>query len=254
MGESMLFWAIQNGLPKHVSEVPNGLACGCICSGCGATLMAKHGKIKAHHFAHYNKDACNYTRETAIHLAAKEIIKSRGYIVLPPPLFVGGEPKKYTFDSVSLEARYADFIPDVLAEIDGKIFVIEIAVTHFVDATKKAKIAASGAFGAIEINLSHSRNISRAELEKAVIESTNGKAWIYSAETEAARAEKERIAKEANAEKERIAKEANAEKERIAKEANAEKERAAKKRNQEFMTRMSNDYKSFNYKSFKDHW
>jgi hypothetical protein len=220
MGESMLFWAIQNGLPKHVSEVPNGLACGCICSGCGATLMAKHGKIKAHHFAHYNKDACNYTGETAIHLAAKEIIKSRGYIVLPPPFFERNEPEKYTFDSLSLEAQYADFIPDVLAEIDGKIYVIEIAVTHFVDAAKKAKIAASGAFGAIEINLSHSRNISRAELEKTVIESTIDKKWICHPEIEANKARQRNfaIAKKEQAEKEQIVEKERAEKERIEKE------------------------------------
>lgn len=232
MQEPTLFWAIQNGLPKHVSEVPNGLACGCVCPCCGATLMAKHGKKKAHHFAHYDKDACNYTGETAIHIAAKEIIKSRGCIVVPPPLFVGGEPKRYAFDSVVLEARYNDFIPDILAEIDGKVFIIEIAVTHFVDSAKKAKIAASGAYAAVEISLQYQRHLSRADLEKAVIESTIGKSWIYSAETEAIRAEKQRLAQAAQ----------------------ADKQRADKQHNHELMMRMANNYKSFNYKSFKDHW
>lgn len=243
MGEPTLFWAMQNGSPKHVSEVPNGLACGCACPSCGATLMAKHGQKKAHHFAHYDKEACNYKGETAIHLAAKEIIKSRGCIVLPPPLFVGGEPKRYDFDFVVLEARYNDFIPDVLAEIDERVFIIEIAVTHFVDAAKKAKIAASGAFAAIEINLQHQRHLSRADLEKAVIESTIGKQWLYSAETEAIRAEKERLAQIAEAEKKRLDEVAQAEKERLDEE-----------RNNEFIKRMTDNTKPFNYKSFKDHW
>ena len=34
-------WGSRNGKAVHVSEVSRGLACGCVCPGCGAQLVAK---------------------------------------------------------------------------------------------------------------------------------------------------------------------------------------------------------------------
>jgi len=176
---------MQNGLPKHISEVKNGLACGCICPECGGTLVAKHGESNAFHFAHHGKDACANTGETTVHKAAKNIIKSFGFMVLPPHHEMVGIAKKYVFDSVLLEKSFGGYIPDVLAEIGGKMFVIEIAVTHRVDAEKLQKIAASGVAGAIEIHLSKCQDITPESLYKTVIEGINGKKWLYSVEANA---------------------------------------------------------------------
>ena len=63
---------------KHVSEVNRGLDCRCFCPACNALLIAKKGRRNRHHFAHYEKDPCQYAGETALHLAAKEILEKRG--------------------------------------------------------------------------------------------------------------------------------------------------------------------------------
>ena len=151
MQEPKLTWAIQNGLPKHISEVKKGLSCGCVCPQCQSQLVAKQGDYNAYHFAHHDKDACNNTGESTVHKAAKDIIKAAGFMVVPAHPEIVGTPQKYTFDSVSLEKPYGGFIPDIVAQIGNKTHIIEICVTHKVDAEKLAKIAASGVSGAIEI-------------------------------------------------------------------------------------------------------
>lgn len=42
----------QTGAIRFVGDVPRGAACGCICSACGAPLVAKRGEQKKWHFAH----------------------------------------------------------------------------------------------------------------------------------------------------------------------------------------------------------
>ena len=47
----------------YVDDVPNGLACNCICPHCKERLLARHGTERAHHFAHFSKGhrlAINY--------------------------------------------------------------------------------------------------------------------------------------------------------------------------------------------------
>jgi DNA helicase-2/ATP-dependent DNA helicase PcrA len=40
----------------HVDEVPGGKKCGCVCLYCGTALIARHGEINTHSFAHENAD------------------------------------------------------------------------------------------------------------------------------------------------------------------------------------------------------
>jgi hypothetical protein len=62
-----------DGSLRHISEVPNGAACGCICFGCKRRLTAKNGgdpARMAHHFAHRAEDIvidCTSAGETALH-------------------------------------------------------------------------------------------------------------------------------------------------------------------------------------------
>lgn len=41
-----------SGRVRHVDDVPQGKACGLICAGCDAPLVARKGTVKRHHFAH----------------------------------------------------------------------------------------------------------------------------------------------------------------------------------------------------------
>ena len=50
-----------------------GLACGCVCPGCGTQLIIRQGK-KRRHFAHYLRAPNADCVETAIHAAAIQIL------------------------------------------------------------------------------------------------------------------------------------------------------------------------------------
>ena len=61
-----------------VAEVDSGLACDCVCPACKGLLVARKGRVRRHHFAHFEADPCAYGKETAVHLMAKEILLRAG--------------------------------------------------------------------------------------------------------------------------------------------------------------------------------
>jgi competence CoiA-like predicted nuclease len=77
------FGLIDNQL-KHITEVSNGRACGCVCPKCKRPLEARNnGKIRAAYFAHYNAQECVGATETAVHLMAKQVIVEAKVIKTP---------------------------------------------------------------------------------------------------------------------------------------------------------------------------
>lgn len=44
----------EQGDMVHVDEVPRGIACGCKCPCCHERLLARHGGVKQHGFAHHS--------------------------------------------------------------------------------------------------------------------------------------------------------------------------------------------------------
>ena len=183
---SNLHYGIKDGELLHVSQVSRGLSCGCLCPACGATLIARQGKLREHHFAHASGDPCRYAGETALHLAAKEILSKRKEIVLPAveARFYGttievAPEKRYILDSTELEHRVANIVPDVLAHVDGRSLHIEVRVTHEVDERKLAHIQQLGV-SAIEIDLSDKpRDLLSRELETFVVEAGPHKRWVH---------------------------------------------------------------------------
>ena len=208
----------------HISQVETGLACGCTCPGCGAALVARNAakNVKVAHFAHYQALECITGLQTAIHLAAKDIIARHKQLCLPgvagnislTPAFWDSFPfdaqpyskdlfssrgftgtefiasdyevdSRYRFparlvnlDEVVLEKRTGTIIPDILVRIGAKWLLVEVAVTHFVDAEKRAKIRALE-LPAIEIDLSKiRRDVSLPELEELIIRGEQHKQWL----------------------------------------------------------------------------
>ena len=138
-----LFFGLQHGTLKHVSEVVNGLKCDCICPACDEQLVARNGGTKRiHHFAHYKGNECKYGFQTSIHLVAKEILEKCGKIKVPgisAYIRVGlivDEYKLYEIskdcyipiDHVELEKKLHNYIPDVIIFSRNKKLIIEIAV------------------------------------------------------------------------------------------------------------------------------
>ncbi len=145
----------------HISKVDKSIKDIFTCVNCGSELIARKGKIKAHHFAHKAVLDCNY--ETYLHKLGK-IVFLQTYnqcIKKGIPFYIeyiskhrcstcetnellkrscsfGSKKKKFDLTSrynlASIEKRFNGFVADILLEstkpeIYDKIF-IEIAVSH----------------------------------------------------------------------------------------------------------------------------
>ncbi|NGP75148.1 hypothetical protein G3570_00775 [Balneolaceae bacterium YR4-1] len=181
----------------HISNVTNGLSCGCECPNCGKKLVAKNnGTEKAHHFAHYHSKECKGSLETAIHVMAKQVIKTELEIYTPKyeraislvdddNMQHQGKsthirPAKLKLDRVDTEVSKEGYRPDVVAYVKGKALNIEIKVTHEVD-EKKRKIIKSVQEPMLEIDLSNLTEETLLDLEKFECEvnrNVNNRYWI----------------------------------------------------------------------------
>lgn len=204
-------FAMRGANPVHISQVANGLACGCVCPGCGDHMVAKKGPIKIHHFAHDGGSDCARGLQTMLHLVAKEILSKERQMVLPElellieVLDASGRSRKVKgkalaiqsvmFDEVTLEKRLGDIIPDVICKFGGRTLLVEVGVTHFIDKIKAEKIRAMN-IDCIEIDL---RPLLRGQhgwnwqtLKKAVVDGDAYKTWIARQDGEHLRAEVQR--------------------------------------------------------------
>lgn len=130
-----------------IDEVESGLSCNCVCPACKAQLIARKGKVKTHHFAHYKSEDCLSGLETALHKLSKEII-SKSKIFTTPVLFypnthyeIFGETE-ISIENVRLETKVGEFIPDIVIETKGKKLLIEIVVSNAVNWQKLQRIKA----------------------------------------------------------------------------------------------------------------
>ncbi len=185
-------YAIKGDSLVHVSNVPSGLACKCFCPFCGEALIAKKGDRKAHHFAHYNSNECNFGFETSLHLLAKEILSKTKSLMIPavyvkdknPDWRVSSE-QAISIDSVSLEKRIDNMIPDIIVTSKGRELLVEIYVTHAIDEEKKQKIKSLG-LSCLEIDLSHvSSEISKELLAHLLTHECSNSRWIFNAHADA---------------------------------------------------------------------
>ncbi len=194
-------YGLKDGVLVHIQDIQErGLACNCICSACGAMLVARKGNKKNHHFAHYKSPECKHAVQTALHLAAKEIIAQEQKFTIPEFSKVTNEEeffedidiyldlpnkvqliseKTYDVHNVYLEKKVSDFVPDIILEIGQRKLLVEIAVTHFIDENKYKKIVAEG-ISVIEIDLSEFKDDFELEMLKdLVVTGVKYKRWIY---------------------------------------------------------------------------
>jgi len=189
-------FGLKDGRLYEPLQVERGLACGCTCPGCGARLVAKHapsGKVRPH-FAHDKDSDCATGRETALHLAAKQLIEDRKTIFFPPLDVVakgrvGWLDERVCTESV-VRAELRDLTkvvpesllghtrPDLLVTSEGQEVIVEIAVTHFVDDQKLAKLAALS-LPAIEIDLADLRDFTFNELAKRLFGLSERANWVF---------------------------------------------------------------------------
>ena len=141
--EVLLKYALDIDTDKLVSieSIANGKKCNCKCPSCGQPLIAKQGDIKEWHFAHESSD-CEHATQTLAHLLAKDIIKEKGFTFPCIPGVLDTTIKQ--FDFVDVEKRVGDIVPDLVVKIGNTEIIIEVAVTHFIDDSKRNKLLKLG--------------------------------------------------------------------------------------------------------------
>ena len=189
-------FAINNlGELVSVREVERGRACNCCCPGCGEVVIARQGEVRTWHFAHESGADCEGGAESALHLAAKQIIEREAIVMapaveatahrtLPDGRWGSGTaslPASHlSLRSVQLEAPLGAIRPDVLAHSDVGPLIVEIAVTHPVDQQKASLLEQTG-IAAMEIELIPDlfQEWTWESLKEAVINDPLNRHWIY---------------------------------------------------------------------------
>lgn len=189
----------------HINDVERGRACDCTCPGCKAPLTAAKGPVRQHHFRHAVEVECEGAAESAIHLAAKQLIRERRKLTLSQyvlratrrdskgrlhrdtEVVVPRETTRY-FDSVAEECEVHGMRADLLAVEGNRPLMIEIRYMHAVDEQKRAKIQAAN-ISAIEIDLSDVVDqVSDWESLWSLINDPARISWLYNTKEKEARA------------------------------------------------------------------
>ena len=171
-----------------IKDVERGLACQCTCFECGETVIARKGEIKEHHFAHAsNKESCTINPESVLHKYAKEVILESMGLMLPALPNSDNEAAWWTFEKVLPEFSLGLIRPDLVGYFDGEPILIEIAVTHFIDAEKLKRIEVFKS-KCIEIDLSPLLKsdiaIPSIEAKQQILENLDNRRWVYPFPTE----------------------------------------------------------------------
>ncbi|WP_411274204.1 hypothetical protein [Daejeonella sp.] len=142
--------------------VLTGLKCNCICHDCKGALEAVLNTRRRKHFRHSNKNNCNPSPETELHLLAKKIILDN------TELYIAGIGMRAYTDPVT-EVWCNDLVPDATVIFDGFPLYIEIVVTNPISNAKFLKYRESHS-PVLVINLAEEdRMIDYAALEQMVI-------------------------------------------------------------------------------------
>lgn len=169
----------------NAPDVQRGLQCNCTCPCCGSAMVARKGDVRRHHFAHHSEQLreCHFAFETELHILAKLLIEQEKRICLPVSFSKAGEHQVceiFPVSNVRIEQFHQGRKPDLIVDIDGYDYVIEIAVTHFCD-TPKIQDYRRKYISAVEFRLSSLRGEDdlEAALRKILFtDSTEHAHWV----------------------------------------------------------------------------
>jgi hypothetical protein len=179
MSSNLVFsWAEDiNGKLVHVDTVTRGLQCQCVCPHCHESLLARHGEVKEHGFAHHSDNRranLNICYQVTLYKLAEHIIQDKK-CVFAPSYYGIYKAKLLKFEDVQIDCRYEreDKQPDIIATtVDGIQYLIEFVFSYKVQ-HKQALDYRN--MVCIEIDLS---NQTLDTLDFFLLNSTEDKRWL----------------------------------------------------------------------------
>lgn len=185
-----LFFTLRAGEWVHISVVPRGKACACVCPGCGAELIAKKGVRNLHHFAHAHGQVCTHPLETTLHRLAKALLVNKKHIYTPPlqaykaKVLRPGRQEK--FSRAREEVTLGQVRLDVLLEDGEQQLGVEIKVTHPCTSAK-VRLLAQLDLPTIELDMLriyeqhilHYPNGDLYQLAHSILYGTQNRRWLF---------------------------------------------------------------------------
>lgn len=193
-GKRTVAESVETGEPVHIDDAISGLACRCICPGCGRQMVAHKGERRQHfqHAADLDGRTCVSSGETALHKFAKKTLAAALRLKLPGLRESDGRNSldvvhegDFVFDSAVLEKRHGEIVPDVVCRRADRILHVEFRVTHACGPEKLARLRTLDV-GSIEIDLSSYRDKPLDTLAEAIL-SEAPRAWLHNPKVSAAR-------------------------------------------------------------------
>lgn len=165
------------GIMVHVDDVPQGLKCSCVCPYCKEKLIARHGEIRKHGFAHHsdtrgaNLKICYMV---SLYKLAEQIIQTHKSLHLPSYYGIFRE-SDIEFDKVRVDSNFEreDKQPDIIATSkEGQQMLLEFIFKYKVQ-RKNAEDYKD--LTCLEIDLS---DIKMEEVEDFLLNSNLNRRWI----------------------------------------------------------------------------
>ena len=179
MAKGFVFsWAENaDGKMVHVDSVPNGLQCKCICPHCREQLLARHGEINEHGFAHHSDKRganLNICYMVILYKLAEHILQTKKRIHAPSYYGIYKETD-IEFVNVKVDSQYEreDKQPDVIATTkDNQQYLIEFTFQYKVQHKKDLDYQN---LNCLEIDLSGQ---TLESLEDFLMSSSENRRWI----------------------------------------------------------------------------
>ena len=188
----LVFARDQTGQLVHVDAVARGKACRCRCLACDEELIARHGDIKAHSFAHASGTECQYAIDAVFCSLAREMIAARGALSTPQLTLAAIRTgplapvrctqtiasKSVAIDAARLDTRVHPQRPSVVLAVRERELIVEVTFAHRLDARKRDAIVRLG-LPAIEIDVAQANWDTLEQLEYLLIDDVRHKHWIH---------------------------------------------------------------------------
>ena len=179
--QEVFSWAEnKSGKMVYVDDVPNGVACNCICPYCRENLVARHGTERAHGFAHTSKERganLKICLKVIVFKLAEQIIKTEKRIYMPSYYGIF-KPKSIEFETVEINGDFEreDRQPDIIATTkDNQKYLIEFCFKDYV--RHKQEIDLKN-LNYLEIDLAGQKIDDRDSLKKFLVNCDRNRRWL----------------------------------------------------------------------------